>query len=199
MSNPILEPLVKALARLPAIGRRSAERIAYRLIQKPDGLISDLVSSLTYAQEQICCCQVCGNITTREKDPCSICVDTLREPRLCLVEDAADIVALEAAGGYAGRYHALRGRLSPMNGIGVGDLRVDAIKTRIQSEAIKEVIIALNTGVESDATASFLTETLAETGVKISRLAYGIPAGSGIEYADSITLARAIQGRFSLT
>ncbi len=198
MTKAFLEPLIKSLSRLPAIGRRSAERIAYRLIEKPDLLIPDLIAALTYAQDEICCCQRCGNITIREKDPCSICISPTREPKLCLVEDAGDIDSLEAAGGYKGRYHAFHGCLSPMRGIGPAELKLDTVKERIRNEQIEEVIIALNTGVESDATAVFLMDALRDTGVKVSRVAYGIPAGSGLEYADGVTLSRAMQGRHVL-
>jgi recombination protein RecR len=193
-----LEQLIRALSRLPAIGRRSAERIAYRLVQRDDGVLSELLAALTEARDRLCCCRWCGSVTTRDKDPCPICCDRNREPILCIVEDASDIIAFENAGGYHGRYHALGGKLSPMQGTGIKDLRLNLIRKRIQDGRIKEVVIALNTDTESDATAHYLLDMLSDFDIKVTRLALGIPAGSGIQFADSLTLSRAIQGRSNI-
>ncbi|MDD2236005.1 MAG: recombination mediator RecR [Kiritimatiellae bacterium] len=189
------EQMVRMLARLPAIGRRSAERIAFKLIRQNETLLTDLTASLNEAHRLLCSCSRCGAVTLREKDPCGLCTDSTRDPVICLVEDAADVEAIEEAGGFHGRYHVLGGKLSPMKGTGPGDLRLNLLKQRIGEEHIREVVIALNTDVESDATAHFLRDQLAPLGVRCTRLAFGLPAGSGVEYADAVTLSRAMRGR----
>lgn len=189
------EQMVRMLARLPAIGRRSAERIAFKLIRQNDTLLTDLTASLNEAHRLLCSCRRCGAVTLREKDPCALCTDTARDPVICLVEDPADVEAIEAAGGFHGRYHVLGGKLSPMRGTGPGELRLELLKQRIREEGIREVLIALNTDVESDATAHFLKDQLGPSGVRCTRLAFGLPAGSGVEYADAVTLSRAVRGR----
>ena len=190
-----LEQLIRILSRLPAVGRRSAERMAYRLIQQQDTLMADLMNVLTDSHRRLRVCSRCGAITVQEKNPCSLCTDPAREPVLCIVEDVGDVESIERAGGFRGRYHVLGGKLSPMKGIGPAELRLDALMDRIREEQIAEVIIALNTDVESDATAHFLKDQLGPLGVRCTRLAFGIPVGSGIEYADAVTLSRAMRGR----
>lgn len=191
-----LERLIKVLARLPALGRRSAERIALRLTtQKSDALVQELISALEDVRSHVRCCSRCGNITLAERDPCGLCLDAKREGQiLCVVEDPADIVRLESSGGFRGRYHALCGRLSPMHGDTISTAKVAALQQRIVDEKITEVILAMNSDVESDATASYLAEVLGDS-VRVTRLAWGIPAGSGIAYSDPLTLSRALQGR----
>lgn len=190
-----LEQMIKVLARLPAIGRRSAERIAFKLVQQHETLLADLVATLHEAHCQLCVCSRCGAITLRDQDPCIFCVDPMRDPVLCIVEDVGDVAAIEKAGGFRGRYHVLGGKLSPMKGTGPAELRLDELKNRIREERIVEVVIALNTDVESDATAHFLKDQLAPLDVRCTRLAFGLPAGSGVEYADALTLSRAMRGR----
>jgi recombination protein RecR len=190
-----LDRLVACLARLPGVGRRSAERMALRLVRDPDGLLRDTVAALQDAAASLRGCERCGSVTARERNPCRLCTDSTRDgAALCVVEDPNDIPKIEESGGFRGRYHALMGRLSPMKGTGPRDLRIEDLGQRIAAEGIREVILALNTDVESDATASYLAEWLRGR-VKVTRLAYGLPAGSGIAYSDSVTLARAIQGR----
>ena len=189
------EQMVRMLARLPAIGRRSSERIAFRLVRQNETLLPELAAALAEAQRLLCSCSRCGAVTLREKDPCILCTDASRDPVICLVEDAADVEAIECAGGFHGRYHVLGGKLSPMNGTGPSELRLEALKQRIRAEHIREVILALNTDVESDATAHFLKEQLEPLGVQCTRLAFGLPVGSGVEYADAVTLSRALRGR----
>ena len=191
-----LDRLITVLARLPGVGRRSAERMALRLIRDSGSLSTDLKSALDEARDRVGSCSRCGHFTLRTEDPCRICRDPRRDNgQVCVVEEPTDIMLLEKAGAFQGRYHALMGKLSPMRGEGVSDLRVDALVRRVKEERFKEAILALNTDVESDATAGFLREVLEGVGVKVSRLAFGIPAGSGLSYSDPVTLQRAMKGR----
>ena len=191
-----LDNLVAALNRLPGIGRRTAERMAMALVQDSKGLMRILANALLEADEGIACCERCGSVTLCSVNPCELCTRPRKDARiLCVVESPGDIMKIEQSGGFQGRYHALMGRLSPMHGTGVADLRVDMLLQRMADEGIEEVLIALGTDVESDATASYLKEVLAPRGVKVSRIAFGLPAGSAIEYSDAATLARAITGR----
>lgn len=191
-----LDTLVAALSRLPGIGRRSAERMAMTLVQDQKGLMRILANALLEADENILTCERCGSITLSTKNPCELCTRPRRDAQmLCVVETPADIIKIEQSGGFHGRYHALMGRLSPMHGVGAADLRVDKLLQRIADEKISEVIITLGTDVESDATAGYLREILSTRSVKVSRIAFGLPAGSAIEYTDSTTLVRAIKGR----
>ena len=191
-----LDNLVAALSRLPGIGRRTAERMAMALVQDEKGLMRILANALLEADDGIANCERCGSVTLSAINPCELCTRHRRDAHiLCVVESPGDIIKIEESGGYQGRYHALMGRLSAMRGSGVADLRVDTLLRRIAEEKISEVLIALGTDVESDATASYLKEVLSSRDVKVSRIAFGLPAGSAIEYSDSATLARAIKGR----
>lgn len=191
-----LDNLVAALEKLPGIGKRSAERMAFALVQNRDGLIRKLADTLLAADEQVGTCSRCGSITVLKEDPCALCTEGKRaNGLLCVVESPGDIMKIETSGGFNGRYHVLGGHLSPALGKGIADLRVNELLSRLQPENIQEVIVALGTDVESEATASYLAEIIASRGVKVSRLAFGLPSGSAIEYADSTTLARAIKGR----
>lgn len=191
-----LDTLTAALSRLPGIGRRTAERMAMALVQDQKGLMRILANALLEADENMVSCERCGSITLKAKNPCDLCTRPRRDAHmLCVVESPADIIKIEESGGFHGRYHALMGRLSPMNGVGAADLRVDKLLQRIADENIVEVIITLGTDVESDATAVYLREILSTRSVKVSRIAFGLPAGSAVEYTDAATLARAIKGR----
>lgn len=195
----IPEPLSRLqtlLARLPGIGRRSAERIALALARDAGELRRGLLSALNDLEERVALCSRCGGVTTKEQDPCALCRDPRRESDvLCVVEDPGDILLIERAGSYRGRYFALLGRLSPMSGQTVTDPRIELLLRRIREEGIREVILALNSDVESEATVVWLAEILSQTPVAVSRLALGLPAGSAIAYSDPITLARALEGR----
>ncbi len=191
-----LDRLSAQLGRLPGVGRRTAERMALRLAREPRGLLADLDAALRAVAEEVRCCSRCGSITTIREDPCTLCLDPKRDGSLlCIVEDPSDILLIEKSGGFSGRYHALLGRLSPAGNTGVGDLRLDDLLRRVEAEAIREVLLALNTDVESEATCSYIRERLQALPVRVTRLAAGLPAGSGVMYADSVTLARAIKGR----
>ncbi|MCZ7591057.1 MAG: recombination mediator RecR [Kiritimatiellae bacterium] len=191
-----LDKLIATLGRLPGIGRRSAERIAMAILRDPAGSGAELLGVLQNSLQQLIPCRTCGNITLRSQDPCVLCTDPRRDSRiLCVVEEPLDILTMERAGVYRGRYHALMGKLSPMRGEGVRNLRVDELVSRIRKEGVAEVLLALNSDVESDATAAYLHEVLATQNVNVTRLARGLPAGSGLSYTDPITLTRALENR----
>jgi len=191
-----LARLSAQLARLPGVGRRTAERMAIRLAREPDGLLRDLCRALEETAEHVRMCSLCGGLTSRDRDPCALCTDPRRDAGLLgVVEEAGDIALIEKTGVFRGRYHALGGKLSPAGNTGPSDLRLDRLLQRIREEPIKEVLLALNTDVESEATCAYLREQLRPSGVRVTRLAMGLPAGSGLQYADPITLARALQGR----
>lgn len=194
---PELNNLIHALSQLPGFGRRSSERAALALVRRPETLLDNLVRALQEAREEICLCSYCGGFTTHDQDPCSLCTRSDREDGvLCVVEDSADIQMIESSGAFHGRYHALMGKLSPNRQTGVGELRVTALLHRVRQGGIHEILLALSTDLEGDATASYIAERLKGTGVKITRLAFGLPCGSGIAYADPLTLRRAVSGRF---
>jgi len=195
LAAPIQE-LERTLAKLPGFGRRSAARAALALVRERERLLKPLVVALNAADAAVCCCSRCGSFTTRDADPCALCTDSLRESRLlCVVEEPSDIVSLEASGAFRGRYHALGGKLSTLHRIGPEKLRLAELKSRVLAEGVEEVLLALSTDMDGDATAGYVVELLAPTGVKVSRLAFGLPADSGIAYSDPLTLRRAIRGR----
>ncbi|HTX22231.1 MAG TPA: recombination mediator RecR [Candidatus Aquilonibacter sp.] len=186
--------LIAALAKLPGVGPRSAERIALHLVQTDSTAVKQLAETILHAREKIIFCAICGALT--EKSPCSICTDTRRDASLvCVVERAVDILSIEKAGSFRGQFHVLGGKISPLDGVEPEDLRIADLEKRLAKEPIKEIVIALSTDVEGDATSSYLAKRLARPGLKISRIAYGLPAGSGLEFADELTLSRALEGR----
>ena len=186
--------LIAALGKLPGIGPRSAGRIALHLVQTDSATVKQLAEIILLAREKIKFCDVCGALT--EQSPCSICTDTRRDASLvCVVERAVDILSIEKSGAYRGKFHVLGGKISPLDGVEAEDLRIDALEKRLGQEPIKEIVIALGTDVEGDATSHYLAKRLARKGLKISRIAYGLPAGSGLEFADELTLSRALEGR----
>ena len=196
------DSLVRELARLPGIGRRSAERVAFALARKRDALLSPLIEALTGLRDEVRICRLCGSITSPDADPCRICSDNARDTGLlCVVEEPGDIMALERSGAYNGLYHALLGRVSPMGGTGPADIRLAELEERVRNGRFREIILALGGDVEGDATASMIAERLAGTAsphLTITRLAFGIPAGSAIGYSDPVTLKRAVTGRQNL-
>ncbi|MFO1477861.1 MAG: recombination mediator RecR [Verrucomicrobiota bacterium] len=186
--------LVTALSRLPGIGPRSAERIALHLVQSEPAAVRQLADALLHARDRIRFCDICGSLT--EASPCGICSDARREAGLvCVVEQAVDILSLEKSGTYRGKYHVLGGRISPLDGVEPEDLRIAELERRLGSEPIRELVLALGTDVEGDATGYYLAKRLARAGLKITRIAYGLPAGTGLEFADELTLSRALEGR----
>ena len=190
-----VDRLVAALARLPGVGRRSAERMAVALARNRGRLLGDLQAVLKEVELSVAACSECGSLTLREEDPCRLCRDPRRDDSiLCIVEDPADVELIERSGAYQGRYWSLGARLSPGRGEGPAALRIGALAERVR-RGVKEVILALDADVESDATSALLREALASLPVRVTRPARGIPAGSGLAYADSGTLASALQGR----
>ena len=186
--------LIAALSKLPGVGPRSAERIALHLVQTESGVVKQLAESIVTARERIGFCGTCGALT--EKSPCSICDDARRDGALiCVVERAVDILSVEKSGTFRGKFHVLGGKISPLDGVEPEDLRIAELERRLTLEPIKEVLIALGTDVEGDATSFYLAKRLARAGLRISRIAYGLPAGSGLEFADELTLSRALEGR----
>lgn len=186
--------LIAALSKLPGVGPRSAERIALHLVQAESGVVKHLAESIITARERIQFCTTCGALT--EISPCSICADARRDGSLiCVVERAVDILSIEKSGTYRGKFHVLGGKISPLDGIEPEDLRITELEKRLTAEPIKEIVIALGTDVEGDATSHYLAKRLMRSELKISRIAYGLPAGSGLEYADELTLSRALEGR----
>jgi len=191
-----LARLSAQLARLPGVGRRTAERMAMRLAREPEGLLRDLRTALEETAEQVRICSLCGGITTRDHDPCTLCSDARRDGGfLCVVEESSDIALIEKTGVFTGRYHALGGKLSPAGNMGPADLRLARLIQRVREEGVREVLLALNTDVESEATCAFIREQLRSHPVRVTRLAMGLPAGSGLLYVDPLTLTRALQGR----
>ncbi len=195
---PPVDNLIRALAKLPGLGRRSAERAALALLRKPELLLDTLVAALSEARASVCCCSVCGGFTSKDHDPCKLCTDAARdEALLCVVEEPSDIFSIERSGGFNGRYHALMGKLSPAKQTGPSDLRLRALSERVARGTVKEVLLALSTDMEGDATAGYVGELLKNTGVRVTRLAFGLPADSGVGYSDPLTLKRAISGRIT--
>ena len=189
--------LIEALSRLPGIGPKSASRLTYYLLRAPDELSQTLAEALNELKSQTRYCSVCYNIT--EEDPCPICADTQRDStQVVVVEEPLDVLAVERTGAFQGRYHVLHGALSPVEGIGPEDLKIGELVRRVQQGGILEIIIATNPGVEGDATAMYLQRQLTPLGVKVTRLARGLPTGGDLEYVDSVTLLRALQGRHEM-
>jgi recombination protein RecR len=193
LPEPLLA-LIAALSRLPGIGPRSAERLGLHLVQTDPALVAQLARALVDARERIRTCDACGALT--EVNPCNLCADPGRDASLlCVVERATDILVLEKAGTFRGRYHVLGGRLSPVNGVGPEDLRLEELTQRLAQGTAKELVLALGTDVEGDATAHYLAERFGSPTVSVTRLAAGLPAGSGLDFADELTLSRALEGR----
>ena len=200
MSSAIPEPvtkLVEAFSRLPGVGPKTASRLTYYLLRASDDVSLSLAAALTNLKEQTTFCSVCFNITV--DDPCPICSSSLRDTKvIAVVEEPLDLMAIERTGIYKGRYDVLHGAISPVNGIGPDDLKIQELVNRIEAEPVLEVIVATNPGMEGDATAMYVQRELATKGVKVTRLARGLPTGGDLEYVDSVTLMRALEGRSEL-
>ena len=195
MVAPVAE-LERCLAKLPGFGRRSASRAALALVREPGRLAEPLMAALKAAHDGVRCCSRCGAFTTAESDPCETCTDETRDGSLlCVVEDPADIVSVESSGAFRGRYHTRGGKLSPARHMGPEKLRIAQLVSRVKGEGVREVLLALSTDMDGDATAGYIAEVLRDSEVKVTRLAFGLPADSGIAYSDPRTLKRAIIGR----
>ncbi len=197
MSSTHPEPLARllnALSHLPGIGRRSALRIAYHILDMPAADVSDIADALTAARTQIIRCQVCGNYSTRET--CSLCRDTSRDGSvICVVRDPRDIAAMERSGEYRGLYHVLGGTISPNENRGPEQLRIKELLERLRTSDIKELILATNPDLEGEATAMYIARLVKPAGIKCTRIASGVQVGTELEFADEVTLARAMDGR----
>lgn len=193
VAEPI-QRLIEAFERLPGIGPKSASRLAFYMLRAPDEQVQDLADAIASLKENIVYCSRCQNLS--ETDPCAICSDPGRDQHLvCVVEDPLDVVAIERTGVYKGLYHVLHGVINPVEGIGPEDLRVQSLLERLEREPIEEVLIATNPNMEGEATAMYLARLLHPRGVRITRLARGLPVGGDLEYADEVTLSRALEGR----
>jgi recombination protein RecR len=189
-----ISELTGALSKLPGVGPRSAERIALHLVQTDVPVVRHLAEVIVRAREKIHFCTTCGALT--EKSPCPLCDDPRRDAAIvCVVERAVDILSVEKSGSFRGKFHVLGGKISPLDGVDPEDLRIAELEQRLSQEPINELIIALGTDVEGDATSFYLAKRLQRANLKISRIAYGLPAGSGLEFADELTLNRALEGR----
>lgn len=200
MSDPI-QTLVAQLARLPGVGERTATRLAFHLIRRPESQVRELAAALIDVVEKIRLCSVCMNLT--ERDPCALCADPRRDPTLlCAVSTPSELLAIERAGQYPGRYHVLHGLLSPLEGIGPEDLRIGELVRRLEPATsqprVAEVIVATSASVEGEATALYLARLIKPLGVAVTRIASGIPVGGELEYSDQATIARALAGRSPL-
>ncbi|HUN24358.1 MAG TPA: recombination mediator RecR [Anaerolineales bacterium] len=191
-----VQKAIDELSRLPGIGPKSASRLAFFLLRAKQEQVEDLANALLEMRANIRFCQNCFHITTEDRDPCTICIDPARDAQiLCVVEDPLDVIALEKTRLHKGKYHVLHGSISPVDGIGPEDLRIRELMGRIQREPIREVIVATNPNLSGQATAMYLHQQLQNTGVRVTRLAQGLPVGGDLEYADETTLARALEGR----
>lgn len=188
-----VERLIEQFAKLPGVGRKSATRYALSVLDLTPDSVREFSDVLLDSLTKIKRCRICGNLS--ESDICSICADDKREGVICVVEDPRAVMSLERVRDFRGKYHVLGGVLSPMNGVGPDKLRIKELLARIDSEDISEIIVATNPTVEGEATAMYLMRLLKPLGVKVSRLAYGVPVGGDIEYADEVTLSRALEGR----
>jgi len=193
-AGPEIERLIQLLARLPGLGPRSARRAALFLIKKREMLMTPLAAALQMALEKIEVCRICGNIDSR--NPCTVCTDVKRDGGvIVVVADVADLWALERAGAINARYHVLGGTLSPLDGVGPQDLTIDALVNRVHAERPHELILALNATVDGQTTAHYVTDLIQDTGIKVTRLAHGVPVGGELDYLDEGTLAAAIRQR----
>lgn len=194
MAGDPIQRLVQRLARLPGIGEKTATRLAFHILRSPEAHARELAQAIVEVRERIRLCSSCCNLT--EADPCGICGDTRRDGHtLCVVAQPADLIAVERSGTFRGRYHVLHGVLSPLDGVGPDDLRIGDLVRRLADGQVTEVIVATSPNVEGEATAMYLARLVKPLGVKVTRIASGVPIGGELEYVDQITLSRAIDGR----
>ena len=192
--SPAIDRLIASLKRLPGVGDKSATRLAFFLLGAPDSTVAELVDALSRVKQETVVCEGCFNLTDRS--PCTICADDRRDDSLlCVVEEPSDLAAVERSGSFRGRYHVLGGTLSPMDGLGPGELRISELEARVRRGGIREVILATNPNTEGDATAHFIADRLRQTGVSLTRIAYGMPLGGDLEYADHVTVGRSLENR----
>ena len=192
-----IEELVTELARLPGIGRKTAQRLTFHLLQQPAAQVGRLARALDAVAERVRPCEICGNLT--EEQPCGVCRDPRRDPGLmCVVEEASAMAVVDRSTDFRGRYHVLGGRLSPLDGIGPEALRIDALVRRVREDGVREVILATNPSMEGEVTATYIQQLLSAMAVRVTRLARGLPMGGDLEYVDGVTLAHALVARQEL-
>ena len=192
-----LGKLVNELSKLPGIGGKSAQRLAFHILSLTDGEAQGLAHSILEAKQTMKYCSVCGNLT--DQDPCSICTDqNRRQDVICVVESPKDVMAMERIKEFDGLYHVLHGAISPMDGIGPEDINLKQLIVRLQNSQVKELILATNPNIEGEATAMYIARLIKPSGIKVSRIANGIPVGGDLEYADEVTLLKAMEGRRTL-
>ena len=192
-----LAQLITELSKLPGIGGKSAQRLAFHILALEDREAMALAEAISEAKKNMKYCSVCGNLT--DVDPCAYCSDESRDPSvICVVESPRDVSAVERIREFHGMYHVLHGAISPMDGIGPEDINLKSLIQRLQDERIKEVILATNPNIEGEATAMYISRLIKPAGIKVSRIAHGIPVGGDLEYADEVTLAKALEGRKEL-
>ena len=189
--------LIEGFMKLPGIGPKTASRLAFFVLEMKEDDVLDFAKALVNAKRNLTYCSICHNIT--DTDPCRICEDTHRDKALvCVVQDAKDVIAMEKMKEYKGDYHVLHGAISPMDGVGPEDIKIPELLKRLQDDTIQEVIIATNPTIEGEATAMYISRLVKPTGIKVTRIAHGLPVGGDLEYADEVTLSRAIEGRREL-
>ena len=192
-----LNRLINELSKLPGIGGKTAQRLAFHILSLDDRSAMELSDAIRDAKESMRYCSVCGNLT--DTDPCAICSDESRDRSvICVVESPKDVVAMEKIREYRGYYHVLHGAISPMDGIGPEDINLKSLIVRLQDESVKELIIATNPNIEGEATAMYIARLIKPSGIKVTRIAHGIPVGGDLEYADEVTLLKAMEGRREL-
>lgn len=195
--TPSLDKLIEQFARLPSVGRKSAQRLAFHILEMSDKDAQTFTDTILNARESIHRCEVCCNLTDGEV--CSVCTSPSRDKSvICVVEDPRDVIAIERTHEYNGLYHVLHGAISPMNDISPEDICIKELLKRLSDESVKEIIMATNPTVEGEATAMYISRIIKPLGINVSRLAYGVPVGADLEYADEFTLIRAIEGRNEL-
>ncbi len=189
-----LARLIKELSRLPGIGTKSAQRLAFYILSLDKREVTDLASAILEAKENLKYCGICGNLT--DQDPCILCEDKGRDEKIiCVVESPKDVVAIEKTREYKGCYHVLHGAISPMDGIGPEDINIKALIVRLQNSNVEEVILATNPNIEGEATAMYIAKLIKPSGIKVTRIAHGIPVGGDLDYSDEVTLIKALEGR----
>lgn len=189
-----LARLIKELSRLPGIGNKSAQRLAFYILSLDKSEVTDLASAILEAKENLKYCGICGNLT--DQDPCILCEDKGRDEKIiCVVESPKDVVAIEKTREYKGGYHVLHGAISPMDGIGPEDINIKALILRLQNSNVEEVILATNPNIEGEATAMYIAKLIKPSGIKVTRIAHGIPVGGDLDYSDEVTLIKALEGR----
>lgn len=195
--SPSIEKLIESFEKLPSIGHKTAARLAFHVLEQTPDQTQDFINSIINAKKNLKYCSICYNIS--DTDPCPICGNEKRDgTKICVVEDVRDIIAMEKTHEYKGKYHVLHGAISPMNGIGPDDIRIKELMARLRSGEVEEVILATNPRVEGEATAMYISKIIKPLGLKVTRIAHGIPVGGDLEYADEITLIKAMEGRVEL-